>query len=108
MSPKRVGALILEHVIDQSETLGDLLARLESADQEGWRDIFDAQTGQPKPAVMTMVNDRLLSDSAVVQTPLSDGDQIAIRTVYGGGWFPILMQAVLASSCGLSKGRWMP
>jgi molybdopterin converting factor small subunit len=85
MTSKRVGVLILEQETDQGETLGELLARLESGDHEAWRDIFDAQTGQIQPAIMTILNGTLLSHSVTLQTPLSDGDQIALRIVYAGG-----------------------
>jgi sulfur carrier protein ThiS len=85
MSSKKVGALILQQEIDQGETLGDPLARLESSDPEAWRGIFDAQTGRMQPAVLTILNSTLLSRSDAPQTALSDGDQIAIRMAYSGG-----------------------
>lgn len=85
MSTKQVGALVLEQDTGQGETLGELLARLESSDPEAWRGIFDAQTGQMQPSVLTIVNSALLPRSVAPQTTLSDGDQIAIRMTYSGG-----------------------
>ena len=85
MTSKRVGVLIVEQETGLGATLGDLLAKLESGDHEAWRDIFDAQTGQIQPAIMTVLNDTLLSHSVVPQTPLSDGDKITLRIVYAGG-----------------------
>jgi hypothetical protein len=85
MSSKRTGALSLEQEIGPGETLGDLLARLENGDPEMWRDIFDAQTGQMQPLILTILNGALLSRSVVSQTLLSEGDQIAFRLVYTGG-----------------------
>jgi sulfur carrier protein ThiS len=85
MSPKKVGALVLEQQIRQGETVGGLLARLDQGDHEAWRDIFDAQTGQMQPVIMTIMNGKLLSRSEASQTPLSDGDQLAFRIVYSGG-----------------------
>jgi len=85
MSPKRVGALVLEQVINQGETLGDLLAKLASGNPETWKDIYDAQTGQMQPTIMTFLNSTVLSPSVTAQTPLSDGDQIAFHVAYGGG-----------------------
>ncbi len=85
ISSKQVGALVLEQEINQGETLGDLLARLENGDHRAWQGIFDAQTGQLQPAVMSILNNTLLSRSVASQTPLSDGDQIAFRIIYSGG-----------------------
>ena len=85
MSSKRVGALILEEKIDQGETLGDLLARLANGNQEAWRAIFDAQTQQIRPIIMTIFNGTALAFSEAPQTRLSDSDQIVFRVAYGGG-----------------------
>jgi sulfur carrier protein ThiS len=85
MSSEKVGALVLEQEIGQGETLGDLLARLEHGDHQAWQDILDAQTGEIRPIVLTIVNGTLLSRSVASQTSLSDGDQIAFRIVYSGG-----------------------
>jgi molybdopterin converting factor small subunit len=85
MSSKRVGPLILEEKIDQGETLGDLLARLANGNQEAWRAIFDAQTQQIRPIIMTIFNGKALAFSEAPQTRLSDGDQIDLRIAYGGG-----------------------
>ena len=85
MSSKRVGALILEEKIDQGETLGDLLARLANCNQEAWRAIFDAQTQQIRPIIMTIFNGTALAFSEAPKTRLSDSDQIVFRVAYGGG-----------------------
>ena len=85
MSAKHVGALVLEQETGQGETLGELLARLESSDPEAWRGIFDARTGQMQPSVLTIVNNAHLPRSVAPQTALSDGDKIAIRMAYSGG-----------------------
>jgi molybdopterin converting factor small subunit len=85
MSSKRVGALILEEKIVQDETLGDLLARLANGNPKAWRAIFDAQTHQIRPIIVTVFNGTALSFSEAPQTSLSDGDQIAFRVAYGGG-----------------------
>ena len=85
MSSKRTGALILEQEIGPGETLGDLLARLENGDHETWHDIFDAQTSQMQPPILTVLNGTLLSRSVAPQTPLSEGDQIDLRIAYAGG-----------------------
>ena len=85
MSSEQVGAFILEQEIGQGETLGDLLARLQHGDRQAWQDILDAQTGEIRPIVITIVNGTLLSRSVASQTPLSDGDQIAFRIIYSGG-----------------------
>jgi len=85
MSSKRVGALILEEKIDQRETLGDLLARLANGNHEAWRAIFDAQTHQMRPAIMTIFNGTILARSEAPQTRLSDGDQIGFRVALAGG-----------------------
>jgi molybdopterin converting factor small subunit len=85
MSSKKVGALVLEQEINQGETLGDLLTRLEDGDHQAWQGIFDAQTGEIQPAVITILNSTLLSRTAAPKTPLSDGDQIAFRIIYSGG-----------------------
>jgi len=85
MSSKRVGALILEEKIDQGETLGGLLARLADGNHEAWQDIFDAQTHQIRPVIMTIFNGKALAFSEAPQTRLSDSDRIAFRLAYGGG-----------------------
>ena len=85
MSSEKVGALVLEQEIDQGETLGDLLTRLEDGDHQAWQGIFDAQTGQMQPVVMSILNNTLLPRSVAPRTPLSDGDQIAFRIIYSGG-----------------------
>jgi sulfur carrier protein ThiS len=85
LTSERAGALILEQEIVPGETLADLLARLDSSNHEAWRNIFDVQSGQIQPAIMTFLNDTLLSHSVVSQTPLSDGDQVTLRIVYAGG-----------------------
>jgi hypothetical protein len=85
MSSKRVGPLILEEKIDQGETLGDLLARLANGNHEAWRAIFDAQTHEIRPIIITTLNGTALGFSEAPQTGLSDGDQIDLRVGYGGG-----------------------
>ncbi len=85
MSSKRVGPLILEEKIDQGETLGDLLARLANGNHEAWQAIFDAQTHQMRPIIVTIFNGTALARSEAPQTRLSDGDRIALRVAYGGG-----------------------
>jgi molybdopterin converting factor small subunit len=85
MSSEKVGALVLEQEIGQGETLGDLLARLEHEHHQAWQDILDAQTGEIRPIVLTIVNGTLLSRPVASQTRLSDGDQIAFRIAYSGG-----------------------
>ena len=85
MSSKKVGAFVLKQEIDQGETLGDLLARLESSDRDAWQQIFDDCTGEMQPVVITILNGTLLSRSVAPRTPLSDGDQVAIRVPYCGG-----------------------
>ena len=85
MSSKRVGALILEEKIDQGETLGSLLARLANDNHEAWQAIFDAQTHQIRPAIVTIFNGTALARSEAPQIRLSDGDKIDFRVAYGGG-----------------------
>jgi sulfur carrier protein ThiS len=85
MSSKRVGPLILDEKIDPGETLGDLLARLTNGNHEAWRAIFDAQTHEIRPIIITIFNGTALARSEAPQTCLSDGDQIAFRIAYGGG-----------------------
>ena len=85
MSSKRVGALILEGKIDQGETLGSLLARLANDNHEAWQAIFDAQTHQIRPAIVTIFNGTALARSEAPQIRLSDGDKIDFRVAYGGG-----------------------
>lgn len=85
MSSKRVGALILEEKIDQGETLGDLLARLANGNHEAWQAIFDAQTHEIQPIIMTIFNGTALAHSEAPQTRLSDNDQIAFRVALAGG-----------------------
>jgi len=85
ISSKRVGALILEQEICQRETLGDLLARLASGDSEAWAVLFDVQTRQIKPYVVTVFNGVALPVREAFETRLSDGDKITFLPVYGGG-----------------------
>ena len=85
ISSEKVGALVLEQEIGQGETLGDLLARLQHGDRQAWQGILDAQTGEIRPIVITIVNGTLLSRPVAPHTPLSDGDQIAFRVAYSGG-----------------------
>ena len=85
MSSKRAGVLILDQEIGEGETSGDLVARLQKVDHRAWNDIFDVHTNQMRPAIMTTVNNTILSPTIVSQTPLSDGDQVAIRIIYTGG-----------------------
>jgi hypothetical protein len=85
MTSKRVGALILEEKIEQGDTLGALLARLANGNHEAWRAIFDAQTHQIRPIIMTIFNGTALAFSEAPQIRLSDSDRIAFRVAYGGG-----------------------
>jgi len=85
MSSQSMGPVVLQREIGQGETLGGLLAKLEHADHQAWQDILDAQTGEIRPIVLTIVNDTLLSRSVASRTRLSDGDQIAFRAMYSGG-----------------------
>jgi len=85
ISSKRVGALILEEEIDQCETLGDLLDRLASSDDEAWQILFDVQTHQIARHVVTIFNGRLLASPERLETRLSDGDKITFLPAYMGG-----------------------
>jgi molybdopterin converting factor small subunit len=85
ISANRAGKLILEQEIGRGETLGDVLARLVKCDHEAWRDIFDVQTRQIKPAVIIILNGKHLSHSVAIQTPLADGDRISLNFVLAGG-----------------------
>jgi sulfur carrier protein ThiS len=85
MSARIAGALALEQAINQGETLGDLLGRLSAVDPGAWQDIYDAQTHQLRPVIVTKLNGTALSSSTATQAPLSDGDQITFHLVYGGG-----------------------
>lgn len=85
MSSQGVGPFVLQREIGQGETLGDLLARLDKGDHQAWQDILDAQTGEIRPIVLTILNSTMLSRSVASQTPLSDGDRIAFRIIYSGG-----------------------
>jgi len=85
IASKKVGALVLEEEIEQGETLRDLLARLASGDSEAWAVLFDLQTRQIKPYVVTVFNGVALPVREAFETRLSDGDKITFLPVYGGG-----------------------
>jgi len=85
MSCQSVGPFVLQREIGQGETLGGLLARLDNGDHQAWQDILDAQTGEIRPIVLTILNSTLLPRSVASQTPLSDGDRISFRVQYSGG-----------------------
>jgi hypothetical protein len=85
MTSSKVGAFVLEQEIDQGETLGDLLTRLEDGDHQAWQGTVDAGTHEIRTAVITILNGTLLLRSEAPRTPLSDGDQIAFRIGYSGG-----------------------
>jgi len=85
IASKKVGALILEEEIGQRETLRDLLTRLASGNAEAWEVLFDAETRQIKPYVVTVFNGVALPVREAFETRLSDGDKITFLPVYGGG-----------------------
>lgn len=85
MSPQRVGVLVLEQAINQGETLGHLLGRLQDGNADAWEEIYDAQAHRLRPVVVAHLNSTILPSSTAAQTSLSDGDQITFHLVYGGG-----------------------
>jgi hypothetical protein len=85
MTSKRVGALVLEIQVEQGDTLGDVLVRLDKKNHEKWKRLIDAQNKKMRPPVRTILNEKALSPSVLAHTPLSDGDQIKFVIIYGGG-----------------------
>ena len=85
ISSKRVGPLVLEQKTDRGETLGGLLGRLASGNAEAWEVLFDAETRQIKPHVVTVFNGVALPVREAFDTRLADGDKITFLPVYGGG-----------------------
>ncbi|MFX1236386.1 MAG: MoaD/ThiS family protein [Promethearchaeota archaeon] len=85
MTSKRVGDLIIEIQVEQGDTLGDLLVRLYTENQNAWKKLIDVQNKKMRNPIRTILNGKALSPSVLAHTPLSDGDQIKFVIIYGGG-----------------------
>ncbi len=85
MTSKRIGALVLEIQVEQGDTLGDVLVRLDNENHEKWKRLIDVQNKKMRPPIRTILNGKALSPSVLAHTPLSDGDQVKFVIIYGGG-----------------------
>ncbi|MDO8687609.1 MAG: MoaD/ThiS family protein [Dehalococcoidales bacterium] len=79
------GHLVLEEIIDEGTTIGDLMRKLASQYQAFGDSIFDTETNKMSGNVAIALNDRLVEALEGLDTPVNDGDMIKLFAVIAGG-----------------------
>ncbi len=79
------GHLVLEEIIDEGTTIGDLMRKLASQYQAFGDSIFDSETNKMSGNVAIALNDRLVEALEGLDTPVNDGDMIKLFAVIAGG-----------------------
>ena len=79
------GHLVLEEIIDEGTTIGDLMRKLASQYQAFGDSIFDSETNKMSGNVAIALNDRLVEALGGLDTPVNDGDMIKLFAVIAGG-----------------------
>lgn len=79
------GHLVLEEIIDEGTTIGDLMRKLASQYESFGDGIFDSQTNKMNGNVAIALNDRLVEALGGLDTPVNDGDIIKLFAVIAGG-----------------------
>lgn len=80
-----LGAEILEVEVRKPETVGGLFETLNRRYGRAFRDqIWDKNTGEIAPFLIKL-NERLIRSTYDLNTPIRDGDEIAIIFPVGGG-----------------------
>lgn len=74
-----------EQIIEQGETLANVLIRLCSNDHETWQVIWDKQANRLHNDVLITVNNHSLLPEDVFEVQLSDGDAVTVHKVVSGG-----------------------
>lgn len=69
----------------EGETLRDLLARLETKNPAAFKYIYNADIGEIRPPIVSVVNGITVHRSEVIKRELEDGDKITWFFMYTGG-----------------------
>lgn len=82
---KLAGRLVIQEEINKNETLGDLLARLDSKNPTLFQKIYDSSNQDIQKSIVTVVNGITVPRSEAMARELLDGDKITWFLMYAGG-----------------------
>ena len=81
--------IVIEKKVARGTTIGDLLADLAADLSPEYKDfhlrVYNPETGEVSDQVMIILNDTLLQFPHVTNTELSNGDEVMLAVVFGGG-----------------------
>lgn len=77
--------IILKKEIGKKATIGSLLTELALSSTKFKEAVFNQDTGESSGQVMIFLNNRIIRNSDIGNTRLSDGDNIRLLPVYMGG-----------------------
>lgn len=79
------GRVILDHPVEEGETVGQLFQRLTQEYDRFGELVYDAKSGRLRDQVNVVINDRMLALAKGLDTPLTDGDVLVLIPAYAGG-----------------------
>ena len=82
---KQAGGLKLKEEIREHETLGELLSKLEAQNPAVFQHVYNRETGEIHPPVVTVINDVTVRRAEAINHQLVDGDKITWLMMYAGG-----------------------
>jgi len=82
---KLAGGLITREEINEHETLGGLLARLDAKNPALFQKIYDSSNQEIQKSIVTVVNGTTVQRSEAMARDLHDGDKITWFLMYAGG-----------------------
>jgi molybdopterin converting factor small subunit len=85
LDPKETGPIIIEKVIAEAVTLGDVLKKLAAEYQAFGTVFFDPYTHYPSNSVAIVINGKIMQSLKELDANMKDGDAVTLLPFLDGG-----------------------